>query len=146
MQRLSTFCGDFQRLYITARTLVGTVVEFDTSSVWLSRKLFRVYNPVTGLEYRVKKVVPVQQTTSGIGHRVIRVVFFGLASDALNVRNNYILFCFYCFFWCPCMAINASVEYNNGGLLPDIILSTQCYFHRGTRLYAMKRFCIICSL
>ena len=30
---------------------------------------------------------PVQQTTSGIGHRV-QVVFFGLATNALNVRNN----------------------------------------------------------
>ena len=28
------------------------------------------------------------------------------------------------FFWCPCMAINVSVQYN-GGLLPDIILLTQ---------------------
>ena len=28
------------------------------------------------------------------------------------------------FFWCPRMAINASVQYN-GGLLPDIILLTQ---------------------
>ena len=44
-------------------------------------------------------------------------------------------------FWCPCMAMNVSVQYN-GGLLPDIILLTQCYFHRGTRLNAMKRFCI----
>ena len=25
------------------------------------------------------------------------------------------------FFWCPCMAVNVSVQYN-GGLLPDIIL------------------------
>ena len=48
------------------------------------------------------------------------------------------------FFWCLCMAINVNVHYN-GGLLPDIILLTQCYFHRGTRLNAMKRFCI-CSL
>ena len=48
---------------------------------------------------------------------------------------------FLLFFWCPCMAINVSVEYN-GGLLPDIILLTQCYFHQGTRLNAMKRFCI----
>ena len=31
------------------------------------------------------------------------------------------------------MAINVSVQYN-GGLLPDIILLTQCYYHRGTRL------------
>ena len=28
---------------------------------------------------------------------------------------------FLLFFWCPCMAINVSVQYN-GGLLPDIIL------------------------
>ena len=49
------------------------------------------------------------------------------------------------FFWCPCMTINnVSVQYN-GGLLPDIILLTQYYFHRGTRLNAMKRLCI-CSL
>ena len=27
------------------------------------------------------------------------------------------------FFWCPCMAINVSVQYNGG--LPDIILLTQ---------------------
>ena len=38
-------------------------------------------------------------------------------------------------------AINVSVQYN-GGLLPDIILLTQCYHHWGTRLNAMKRFCI----
>ena len=42
------------------------------------------------------------------------------------------------------MAINnVSVQYN-GGLLPDIILLTQCYYHRGTRLNAMKRF-RVCS-
>ena len=34
------------------------------------------------------------------------------------------------------MAINVSVEYN------DIILLTQCYYHRGTRLNAMQRFYI----
>ena len=43
--------------------------------------------------------------------------------------------------WCHCMAINVSVQYN-GGLLPGIILLPQCYYHRGTRLNAMKRFCI----
>ena len=32
------------------------------------------------------------------------------------------------------------VQYN-GGLPPDIILLTQCYYHRGTRLNATKRFC-----
>ena len=47
-------------------------------------------------------------------------------------------------FWCPCMAINVSIQYN-GGLLPDIILLTQCYLHRGTHLNAMKKLCI-CSL
>ena len=31
---------------------------------------------------------------------------------------------------------------HNGGFLPDIILLTQCYHHRGIRLNAMKRFCI----
>ena len=31
---------------------------------------------------------------------------------------------FLLFFWCPCMAINVSVQYN-GGLLPDIVLLTQ---------------------
>ena len=46
------------------------------------------------------------------------------------------------FSWCPCMAINnVSVQYD-GGLLSDIILLTQCYYHRGTRLNAVKRFCI----
>ena len=42
------------------------------------------------------------------------------------------------------MAINVRVQYNVG-LLPDIILLTQWDHHRGTRLNAMKRFCI-CSL
>ena len=42
------------------------------------------------------------------------------------------------------MAISVSVQYNDG-LLPDIILLTQGYYHGGTRLNAMKRFCL-CSL
>ena len=34
-------------------------------------------------------IFPVQQTTSGIGHRVkYLIVFFGLATNTLNVRNN----------------------------------------------------------
>ena len=46
------------------------------------------------------------------------------------------------FFWYPCMAgNNVSVQYN-GGFLPGIILLTQCYYHRGTRLNAMERFSI----
>ena len=51
---------------------------------------------------------------------------------------------FLMFFWCPYMAINVNVQYN-GEFLPDIILLTRCYLHRGTCLNAMKRFCI-CSL
>ena len=51
---------------------------------------------------------------------------------------------FLMFFWCPYMAIDVNVQYN-GGFLPDIILLTRCYLHRGTCLNAMKRFCI-CSL
>ena len=47
-------------------------------------------------------------------------------------------------FWCPCMAINVSIQYN-GGLLPDIILLTQRNLHRGTRLNTMKKL-RICSL
>ena len=38
--------------------------------------------------------------------------------------------------WWLCMVINISVQYN-GGLLPDIILSTQGYYHWGTRLNTM---------
>ena len=34
------------------------------------------------------------------------------------------------------MAINISVQYY-GGLLPDITLLTQGYYHRGTRLSTM---------
>ena len=58
----------------------------------------------------------------------------------LSLLFDDVLFCLL-FCWCPCMAINVSVQYD-GGFLPDIILLTQCYYHRGTRLNAMKRFCI----
>ena len=37
------------------------------------------------------------------------------------------------------MAINVSVQYNVG-LLPDIILLTHGYYHRGTRLNVMERY------
>ena len=83
-----------------------------------------------------------------------------ISKDVLYIVSVLFLF----FVWCPyCMAINVSVQFN-GGLLPDIIpvdpysaicddytythtyiLWTQCYDHRGTRLNAMKRFCL-CSL
>ena len=72
---------------------------------------------------------------------------FGFTAYVSILLITYVLWCitlFSLFFWCPCLAINVSVQYN-GGLLPDIILLTQCYYHRGTRLNAMKRFCI-CSL
>ena len=39
---------------------------------------------------------------------------------------------FLLFVWCPCMAINISVQYN-GGLLTDVTMLTQCYYDRGTR-------------
>ena len=46
-------------------------------------------------------------------------------------------FCFVLFFvWCPLHVDSCK---------PGTILLTQCYYHRGTRLNAMKRFCI-CSL
>ena len=35
------------------------------------------------------------------------------------------------------MAINVGVQYN-GGLLPNVILLTQCYYHRGTRLNVIE--------
>ena len=39
------------------------------------------------------------------------------------------------------MAINiVSVQYNSGGLLPDIILLTQGYYHRGTLLVQCSGF------
>ena len=44
-----------------------------------------------------------------------------------------LLFLCFVFVWWLCMALNISVQYN-GGLLPDIILLTQGYYHRGTRL------------
>ena len=43
------------------------------------------------------------------------------------------------------MTINVISLEHNGGFLPGTILFTQCYYHGGTRLNAMKRFCI-CSL
>ena len=52
----------------------------------------------------------------------------------------YIVFVCKVFLVCPCMAINVvNVQYN-GGLLADTIPLTQYYYHRGTRLNAMKMF------
>ena len=69
---------------------------------------------------------------------LLSYIITALFNDALHC------FCFVLFLfivWCPCMAINVSVQYN-GGLFPDIILLTQCYYHRGTHLNAMERFCL----
>ena len=38
--------------------------------------------------------------------------------------------------WWLCMVINLTVHYN-GGFLPDTILLTHGYYHRGTRLNTM---------
>ena len=38
------------------------------------------------------------------------------------------------------MVINISVQYNGAGFLPDIILVTQGYYHRGTRLNTISDF------
>ena len=51
----------------------------------------------------------------------------------LNYVLQYLLFCYV---WWLCMVMNISVQYN-GGPLPDIILLTQGYYHRGTRLNTM---------
>ena len=45
--------------------------------------------------------------------------------------------------WCPYMVTDVSVQHD-GGLIPDMILLTPYYYHRGTGLNALKRFCI-CS-
>ena len=50
---------------------------------------------------------------------------------------------FQLFVWYHCMAINNVSVQCNGELLPGIILLPQCYYHRGTRLNAIKRFCIL---
>ena len=95
----------------------------------------------------------VQYTTSGFLPDIllftqapILVWFDGTIIDIIStilLTMYYGVFMF-CYDWWLCMVINISVQYN-GGFLLDIILLTQYYFHRGTRLYAMKRFCI-CSL
>ena len=45
--------------------------------------------------------------------------FFLSNNNMCDVYHNVSVL-FLLFFWCPCMAINVSVQYN-GGLLPDII-------------------------
>ena len=45
----------------------------------------------------------------------------------------------YYFVFAVFLVINVSVHYN-GGLLPNIILVTQCYYRTGTPLNVMKSF------
>ena len=50
-------------------------------------------------------------------------------------------------FWCPCMTINVSMHYN-GGLLPDIVLLTQCYpilYLMGYYIASVSAFCVLLS-
>ena len=63
-------------------------------------------------------------------------VWFEMAILYYYYPLYYILQCLlFCYAWWLCMAINISVlVHYNGGLLPDIILLTQCYYHRGIRL------------
>ena len=59
----------------------------------------------------------------------------------LSCIHSHRVFCFYCCFaWSLCMAIHVVSLQSNGRLLPDIKLLTLCYYHRGIRLNAMKRF------
>ena len=80
-----------------------------------------------------------------LGNTIVQFLCVPLFAGYSYSSNNYMVSgLFFMVFWCPCMAMNVSVQYN-GGLLPDIILLTQFYFHRGTRSNDVKRFCI-CSL
>ena len=49
---------------------------------------------------------------------------------------------FLLFVWCPCIAINVSVQYN-GGLLPDILLLNPFQYHvEALSLQPMKQYII----
>ena len=76
---------------------------------------------------------PVQLTTSRIGN-LTRLIHTLLNVGTIHTSNVFVLF----FVLCPCMAINVRVQHN-GAFLAGIILLTRCYYHRGTRLKAMKR-------
>ena len=90
-------------------------------------------------------IFAVQLTTSRIGNLTRLILTLTMCDDhtyipvyTVVLRPNVTklssiqarrVFCF-CFVWCPCMAINVSVQYN-GGFLPDIILFNIRYYHRG---------------
>ena len=70
--------------------------------------------------HREELIFFVQLTTSRIGNLTRLVLTLAICDGHAYIRTYIQYF---------------------GGLLPDIILLTQCYFHRGrTRLNAMKRF------
>ena len=58
-----------------------------------------------------------------------------MTDDTYSMALLFIIFMF-CYVWWLCMAININVHYN-GGLLSDIILLTQGYYPRATRLHIM---------
>ena len=101
-------------------------------------------------------ILYMQYTTSGFLRSILLFtqapILVWLDGTIIDIISTIILVTMYyctvvmlgCYDKWLCMVIHISVQYN-GGLLPDIILLTQCYFYRGTRLNALKRFCI-CSL
>ena len=95
---------------------------------------YLVYNIVTFLVF--------QTTSSKVRwdyyYRILVFLLTYLIMDYDGTKFSF------CFVWCPCVAINVSVQHNDG-FLPNIILLTQCYYHWGTRLNTMKRFCL-CNL
>ena len=68
--------------------------------------------------------------------------FIDISTNIILVTMYYIAVVMLDYDWWLCMVINISVQYN-GRFLPDIILLTQGYYHWGTRLNTMKRFCIM---
>ena len=68
-------------------------------------------------------------------HRTPLLLYGSMALLSYIIMKLCTILFLLCLVWCPCMAINGSIQYN-GGFLPDIILVTQCYYHRGTRLNA----------
>ena len=60
----------------------------------------------------------------------------------INLFYHALKMFYFVFVWyqIPALAINVGSVQHNDGFLPGIILLTQCYYHRGTRLNAMKRF------
>ena len=103
----------------------------------------------TGIQIATKSYATLQAmapTNSKTVHQTSFTPYHGrLHEYIVTTMFDDVLFCFRCFVLVSLHGDYVSVQYN-GGLLPDIIQLTQCYYHRGTRLNAMKRFFCICSL